>query len=275
MAEPPITENQALTPDAGPPDAGPPDAGPQTKAGAGRRLSRRRIAASDTARLARLTSLTGILFAALLVVSLVLIYRTPRLSASDDEITSFYAGSNTLLVTVGLYLVPFAGIIFLWHAHATRLLIKSRTPMPSAIPYGLQLVSGVLFVVLLFGGMASAGSVALLKDLTNAPLPSADFVRGVLAVGYGMVFVYAIRGAGMYALTTTTLLRGAGIMPTWLGVVSYLLAIFLLVSVTLHPVVVLLLPTWVVIVALVVFIRAGRAAEPPASERQASERQTA
>jgi flagellar biosynthesis protein FliP len=90
-----------------------------------------------------------------------------------------------------------------------------------------------------------------------------------------MVFVYAIRGAGMYALTTTTLLRGAGIMPTWLGVVSYLLAILLLVSVTLHPAVVLLLPTWVVIVALVVFIRAGRATEPPASERQASERQTA
>jgi hypothetical protein len=47
------------------------------------------------------------------------------------------------------------------------------------------------------------------------------------------------------------------------------------VSTTLHPVVVLLLPTWVVIVALVVFIRAGRVTEPPPSERQASERQTA
>ncbi len=36
-------------------------------------------------------------------------------------------------------------------------------------PYGLQLVSGVSFVVLLFAGTASAGSVALLKDLTSAP----------------------------------------------------------------------------------------------------------
>jgi hypothetical protein len=59
-------------------------------------------------------------------------------------------------------------------------------------------------------------------------------------------------------------------MPTWLGVVSYLLAIFLLVSTTLHPVVVLLLPTWVVIVALVVFIRAGRVTGPAASERQSA-----
>ena len=66
--------------------------------------------------------------------------------------------------------------------------------------------------------------MALLKDLTNAPLPSADFVRGMLAVGYGMVFIYALRGAGMYALTTTSLLREAGIMPKWLALVSYLLA---------------------------------------------------
>jgi hypothetical protein len=220
--------------------------------------------------LARLSSLTGILFAALLVLALVFVYTTPRLSASDAEITAFYAGSSTLLVTVGLYLVPFAGIAFLWHAHTTRLLIKFRTPTPSAIPYGLQLVSGVLFVVLLFAGTASAGAVALLKDLTTAPLPSADVVRGMLALGYGLVFVYAIRGAGMYALTTTTLLRQAGIMPTWLAVVSYLLALFLLVSTTLHPVVVLLFPAWVVVAGLVVFIRAGRIVEPAASERQSA-----
>ena len=113
--------------------------------------------------LARLSGLTGILFAVLFVLALVLIYTTPRLSASDAEITAFYAGSSTVLVTVGQFLIPFAGIAFLWHAHTTRLLIKFRTPTPSAIPYGLQLVSGILFVVLLFAGTASAGAVAL-KD---------------------------------------------------------------------------------------------------------------
>jgi hypothetical protein len=259
MAESPITQPQAAPPPASPPKE------PDTN-----RHARKRATASATVKLARLSSLTGILFAALFVLALVFIYTTPRLSASDAEISAFYAGSSTVLVTVGLYLVPFAGIAFLWHAHTTRLLIQSRTPSPSAIPYGLQLVSGILFVVLLFAGTASAGSVALLKDLTTAPLPSADFVRGMLAVGYGMVFVYAIRGAGMYALTTTTLLRGAGIMPTWLAVVSYLLALFLLVSTTLHPVVVLLFPTWVVVAGLVVFIRAGRVVEPAASERQSA-----
>jgi hypothetical protein len=228
--------------------------------------SRREL--SDAAKYARLSSLTGILFAALFVVALVLVDTTPTLSASDAEITAYYAGGSTLLATVGIYLIPFAGIAFLWHAHCTRLLIATRTPSPSAIPYGLQLVSGVLFVVLLFAGTASAGSVALLKDLTSAPLPSADFVRGMLAVGYGMVFVYALRGAGMYALTTTNLLRQAGIMPQWLAVVSYLVAAFLLLSTLMHPAAMLLFPTWVVIAGLVIFIRAGRVAEPATPERQ-------
>jgi hypothetical protein len=243
---------------------------PITETGVEPNRRAKRAAASPPVKLARLSGLTGILFAALFVLALVFIYTTPRLSASDEEITSFYSGSSTVLVTVGLYLVPFAGIAFLWHAHTTRLLIRSFTPSPSAIPYGLQLASGILFVVLLFAGTASAGSVALLKDLTNAPLPSADFVRGMLAVGYGMIFVYAIRGAGMYALTTTTLLRGASIMPTWLAIVSYLLALFLLISTTLHPVVVLLFPIWVVVAGLVVFLRAGRVAEPAESERQSA-----
>ena len=250
MAEPSTTQPQA------PPQAG--------------RTRRRRAPQSPTVKLARLSALTGILFAALLVLALVFVYTTPHLSASDADITAFYDSSSTVLVTVGQTLVPLAGIAFLWHAHTTRLLIQSRTPSPSAIPYGLQLVSGILFVVLLFAGTASAGSVALLKDLTNAPLPSVDVARGLLALGYGMIFIYSIRGAGMYALTTTNLLRQAGIMPTWLAIVSYLLALFLLVSTTLHPVVVLIFPTWVVVASLVVFIRAGRLAQPAVSERQST-----
>jgi hypothetical protein len=217
-----------------------------------------------------MSSISGILFAGLFVVAIVFVHSTPTLSASDAEITAYYASGSTLLVSVGLYLIPFAGIAFLWHAHCTRLLIESRTPSPSAIPYGLQLVSGVLFVVLLFAGTASAGAVALLKDLTTAPLPSADFVRGMLAVGYGMVFVYALRGAGMYALTTTTLLRNTKIMPTWLAVLSYLLAAFLLLSTVMHPVAMLVFPSWIVIMSVVVFIRAGRVAAPATPERQSA-----
>ena len=130
-------------------------------------------AASDTVKYARLSSLTGMLFAVLFVVAFVLVHTTPTLSASDAEITAYYASSSTLLVTVGLYLIPFAGIAFLWHAHCP---VADRRPgrrhrPPS--PMGCSWCRAILFVVLLFAGTASAGAVALLKDLTTAPLPSA------------------------------------------------------------------------------------------------------
>jgi hypothetical protein len=138
------------------------------------RAVKRRPTLSDTEKYARLSSITGIAFAVLLVAALVLVHSAPNLKASEADFTAFYASSNTALVTVGLYLVPFAGIAFLWHMNTVRLLIRTRTPSPSAIPDGLQLLAGSLFVALLFAGTAAAGAVALLKDLGAGPLPSMD-----------------------------------------------------------------------------------------------------
>ena len=223
---------------------------------------KRRPEMSDTVKYARLSSLTGIIFAVLLALALVFVHSAPNLKASEADFAAFYAGNSTALVTVGLYLVPFAGIAFLWHMNTVRLLIRTRTPEPSAIPDGLQLMAGILFVALLFAGTAASGAVALMKDLSGGPLPSMDVARGLLAVGYSMVFVYSVRGAGMYALTTTTLLMKAGIMPRWLAVVGYLLAAFLLLSTTNNPVVMLLLPAWGILVGLVILLRTRNLAAP-------------
>ena len=224
---------------------------------------KRRPTLSDTEKYARLSSITGIIFAGLLVAAIVLVHSAPNLKASDAEFTAFYASSNTALVTVGLYLIPFAGIAFLWHMNTVRLLVRTCTPKPSAIPDGLQLMAGILFVALLFAGTAAAGAIALLKDLGGGPLPSMDVSRGLLAVGYGMVFVYSVRGAGMYALTTTTLLANAKILPKWLAVVGYLLAAFLLISTTMNPVVMMLLPAWAILVNVVIFVRARNVGQLP------------
>ena len=233
-----------------------------------RGLRQRALETPDSVKYARLSSTTAVIFGVLLAAALVLLHLAPGLSASDEQLTAFYGGTSTVWVTVGTNLVPYAGIAFLWHLNATRLLIRSLTPAPAPIPDGLQLLAGILFVALLFAGTASAGSVALVKDLTDAPLPSPDAVRSLLGAGYGMVFVYSVRGAGMYALTTTTLLRAAGVLPTWLAIVGYLLAAFLLVSTTANPAVMLLLPAWAVFVGLVILIRAGRNATPAVPQEE-------
>ncbi|HVH21915.1 MAG TPA: hypothetical protein VNA11_05630 [Pseudonocardia sp.] len=212
---------------------------------------------------ARLTGLLGIVFAVLLTIGLVLIHRSPALDVSESDYTVFYRdGGQTIVVTVGLYLVPFAGIAFLWHLTTVRLLVRALTPAPSVIPFALQAVAGALFVGLLFAGTAAAGAVALLQDLNDGPLPDVNVGRALAGVGYAMVFVYATRMAGMYAITTTTLLLHAGLLPRWVALLSYLMATVMLVATTFNPAVVLVFPGWVALTGLIVLMRTGRSGAP-------------
>ena len=63
--------------------------------------------------------------------------------------------------------------------------------------------------------------------------------------------MFAVRGAGMFALTSTTLLRGAGVLPKGAAVVAYLLATYLLLTATYHPASLLVFPAWVLLVVVV------------------------
>ena len=94
-----------------------------------------------------------------------------------------------------------------------------------------------------------------------AEAPGGDRVpvgRSLTGVGYALVFVYAVRMAGMYAITTTTLLLHAGLLPRWIALLSYLMAAVMLVSTTLHPALLLVFPGWVALAGLIVASRTGR-----------------
>lgn len=202
--------------------------------------------------------LSGVAFAVLFVVALVLVRQAPGLAAPDAVYTQFYAGGSDVLVAAGLYVVPFAGIAFLWHMAATRTLIEAHPGPPSRIPFGLHLASGILFVAMMFAGAAAVGAPALLGVFSDLPLPSVDVARALAATGYGLVFVYGVRATGMYMITMTTTLRTTGILPRWMVLLGYLAATFLLVSTTFHPAVLLVFPGWVIVVSITVLVRAGR-----------------
>jgi hypothetical protein len=224
---------------------------------------------------ARIAALSGLVFAVLFVVALVLVHRAPTLGDPDAVYAAFYAGGgDQLFVAVGLYLVPFAGIAFLWHMTAMRNVLDTLTPAPSAMAHGLNLLAGVIFVILLFAGTAAVGAVAFGVYFGHAPVEDPATARALTAVGYGLVFVFAVRGAGMFALTTTTLLRNAGVLPTIPAVVAYLLAAFLLLAVTSNPAAVLGFPAWVVLISIFLLrhARRGISSEPasdPASDTAA------
>jgi hypothetical protein len=94
------------------------------------------------------------------------------------------------------------------------------------------------------------------------PLPPPDVARALAAVGYGLMFVFGVRMAGMYMITTIGMAGAAGLLPRWLAVIGYLAAAFLLVSTTYHPLILLVFPAWVVVVSSVLLLRAGRFTAP-------------
>jgi hypothetical protein len=221
---------------------------------------------ADTSSAARIAAISGLVFAVLIVLALVLLQRAPSLSDPDATYVSFYMnGGDQLFVAVGLYLVPFAGIAFLWHMTAIRAVLDTITPTPSAMAHGLNLLAGVLFVTLLFAGTAAVGAVAFGIYFGHTSAEDPTTARALTALGYGLVFVFAVRGAGMFALTTTTLLRNAKVLPAAAAIVAYVLAAFLLLAVTKNPVAVLVFPAWVVVISVFLLRHARRVAVPDTS----------
>lgn len=225
---------------------------------------------SPTSSAARIAGISGLVFAVLFVLALVLVHRAPTLGDPDATYAAFYAeNGDQLFVAVGLYLVPFSGIAFLWHMTAIRTVLDTLTPAPSTMAHGLNLLAGVIFVTLTFAGTAAVGAVAFGVYFGHAPVEDPATARALTALGYGLVFVFAVRGAGMFALTTTTLLRQAGVLARVPTVAAYLLAAFLLLAVTDDPVAVLAFPAWVLLISAVLLRHARRAA-PSAPPRDRS-----
>jgi hypothetical protein len=212
---------------------------------------------------ARIAAGSGFVFVGLFVAALVMLRRAPHLDDPDGTFTAFYShGGDTLLTAIGLYLVPLAGIAFLWHMVAIRTMLDTLTPRPSGMAHGLNLLAGTVFVTMLFAGTAAIGAVAFSVSRGGPGSIDPDTARALTAVGYGLVFVFAVRGAGMFVLTTTTLLRNGRVLSLPWAVVGWLLGAFLLVSVTNNPAALLVLPLWVVLVGVALLLRREPAPEP-------------
>jgi hypothetical protein len=218
---------------------------------------------TGTSSAARIAAISGLLFAVLFLLAMVLVHRAPTLHDPDSTYVAFYTGhGDDLFVAVGLYVVPFAGLAFLWHMTAMRNVLDMLTPAPSAMAHGLNLLGGIIFVTLLFAGTAAVGAVAFGVYFGHVPVQDPSAARTFTAVGYGLVFIFAVRGAGMFAITTTTLLRNAGVLPRIAAVSAYLLSVLLLLAVSSNPAAVLVFPAWVVLISIYLLRHARRRAAP-------------
>jgi uncharacterized membrane protein len=197
-------------------------------------------------RTPRAAALAGIAFSLLLGLSLTLItVSSPANPATAGAWLTQSPRRGT--IALALNLVPFAGIAFLWFIGVVRDRIGQREDRFFASVF---LGSGLLFVGMLFVAAAFAGG--LIADV--ALRPSAAPNPATLAVGRQvtglLLHVYAMRMAAVFTMSTATITLRTRVIPRWIGLAGFAVAIVLLVSVGLTPWVELLFPAWILLLSI-------------------------
>jgi hypothetical protein len=192
----------------------------------------------------RAAATAGVLFSVLLITALVLI----RISMpSDPRGAGDWLASSGKAVTLALNLVPFAGIAFLWFIGVVRdRLGDYEDRLFSTVFLG----SGLLFLAMMFVSAAIAGGVIIAYDGIQG-----QFVdSGAYGLGRAVTFValntYAMRMAGVFMISTCTIFVRTGVMPRWMAVLGYALALILLLTISSFSWVSLVFPAWVFVISV-------------------------
>jgi hypothetical protein len=204
----------------------------------------------------RAAGIAGLVFSVLFVVAVLLLRSRPAPGSSAQEIANFYLDDERgVVAVVGLYVVPFAGIAFLWFVAA----IRSHLGAQEDRFFGtVMLGSGILFVAMLFAASAAGGALVAGVKFLDQPPPSADAVVLARAIGFAFLFVFGVRIAAVFMLVASTIGLRTGFLPRWLVVAGYISGLVFLFTVTYVEVLALLLPAWVAAVSVVILRAGGR-----------------
>jgi len=151
-------------------------------------------------------------------------------------------------ILIALNMVPFSGIAFLWFIGVIRDLIGELEDKFFATVF---LGSGLLFVAMLFAAAAVAGG--LLANLSfepdGQPITATSTFSFGRAVTYAILNIFAMKMAGVFMMSTCTIALRTESIPRWLGVLGYVFAAILLLSITYVEWIAMLFPLWVLMLS--------------------------
>jgi hypothetical protein len=146
-------------------------------------------------------------------------------------------------------MVPFAGIAFLWFMGVVRThLGELEDQLFASVMFG----SGLLFLAMVFVSAALAGGIITSYALAPAQLSN----NGVLVFGRAIMYTitngYAIRMAGVFMISLGSIWTQTRVMPRPLALLTYLLALLLLITSSFSMWIAFVFPAWVLVISLVI-----------------------
>ena len=208
----------------------------------------------------RAAAVAGIVFAVLFIISVGMM----RL-AIPEEIEGLDANTwiqnSAGMVQFALTLVPFAGIAFLWFMGVVRShLGRLEDQLFSTVFFG----SGLLFLAMIFSSAALAGGMISAYGLAPDALKEGGVLTFGRTVMYIITNVYAIRMAGVFMISLGTLWTRTRTMPRLLVILTYLLAIVLLLAINFSLWMIMAFPLWVFVVSIFILVASLRGKEAEA-----------
>ena len=189
-------------------------------------------------RAIRAAGVAGLVFAALLTTSLLILRADPPTSGDA-------AGARDTWLAA-LYLVPFAGIAFLWFLAALRRRIgRLEDQFFSTVFLG----SGLMFVAMLFAASAAASAALAAGRFGGGPENQAAFEFG-RALANTLFYVFAVKMAAAFMLVSSTIGLRTRSIPRWFVLVGFAAGIVMLFSVGFFAILALIFPAWVAVVSV-------------------------
>ena len=202
----------------------------------------------------RAAAIAGIVFSALFSASIILL----RSALPAGTVASSAWAHESGKINVALRLIPFAGIAFLWFIGVIRDRLGGyEDRFFSTVFFG----SGLLFLAMVFVSSGVAAATLASGELTKSAGSQVIYFGRVIMLQVSNV--YAIRMAGVFMISLGTIWWRTGLMPRWLAVISFLVALTLLVVINLSLWLALLFPAWTFLVSVLVLVRNRRSAASP------------
>lgn len=199
----------------------------------------------------RVVAVSGVIFSALYVASLILIRLAVPADPTEPGVwladPAFRHG-----VRIALNLIPFTGIAFLWFMAVLRNRIgRLEDRFFATVFFG----SGLLFVAMLFCAAAiSQGLVDTFGTRTSLPGESETYAVG-RRMGYALMNTFGIRMAAVFMFATSTIGLRTAVLARWLSYVGFGFGLVLLLVITDFGWIALLVPCWVLLLSTWILIK--------------------
>jgi hypothetical protein len=208
----------------------------------------------------RWAPVAGLVWVALVIVSVILTADSPGDKDSASEFVSYFSDDdNQTKIQIAGVLAGIGGLAFLWFLAGLRDVLTREEGLWGS-GASTAFAGGIAFVALLWVAVAAGTAYASAADFYDAfrvDLPSVQTAMALSALSFWSLGFASVAAAVMIAAASMTVLR-TGVLPRWFGWVGIALAVLSFLAVAFLPPLAPLV--WVLIASIALLMKPRPAA---------------